>query len=477
MGAAHGLDIGGREADAAVVDLNRTRITRLLARGQSVELDWGLVLSPPTTPGGRGAGGSYRWVFYDPPRHEDGSRGRRVQRNARQLDDQVWLRIAADLAALEASMVAQATGTRLDATFEELARHWLGPARHPDWSADYAKKVRSVTTNWLLAKAITVATPSRGGRTASVPLSQMLLGDLTAATMIEALDHVRTQRAHGTYRVAHECATAILTWGVAIKWLPLGQVDTTDIKRAPDGRVSARRGGARGNINPVPKHDIPDLEQLLLPFHHWVGEHHGQAHRSLLDLLAFAGPRIGEALAAHADRLSRDDEGNGWLSVEERADKTSKRQAPPKHRKHRDVWIPAWLADELATIEPNRDGYLFGAAQGSTLPVDRWRTRRFDRWARDYGWEQLPDYCPHDDHDADGCSGQNRRRWRHSIHDWRHAAAVWQLFELRLDPEDVAQHLGHGDGYTLYQLYVGARPGRAQRAAKAVEELGDPRAR
>jgi len=141
------------------------------------------------------------------------------------------------------------------------------------------------------------------------------------------------------------------------------------------------------------------------------------------------------------------------------------------------VWVPSWIADDLATIEPNADGYIFGAAQGSTWPVGRWRSRRFDRWARDYGWEQLPDYCSHEDHDADSCRGQNRRRWRHSIHDWRHAAAVWQLFELRLDPEDVAQHLGHGDGYTLYQLYVGARPGRAQRAAKAVEELGDPRSR
>ena len=460
-----------------MVDLDPTRITRRLARGQSVELDWGLVLTPPKTPGARGAGGSYRWIFYDPPRREDGTLGTRVQRNARRLDDQTWLRIAADLSALEASMVAQATGTRLDATFDELARHWLEPARHPDWSADYAKKVHSVTTNWLLADTITIAAPGRGTRAGAIPLSQVLLGELTAAIVIEALDHVRTQRAHGTYRAAHECATAIVTWGVSIKWLPLGQIDTTDIKRAPDARVGARRGGARGNINPVPKNDIPDLERLLLPFHRWVGEHHGRDHRILLDLLAFAGPRIGEALATHVDRFSRDDEGNGWLSVEERADRTSKKQAPPKHRKHRDVWVPGWLADDLATIEPNRDGYLLGAAQGSTSPVDRWRSRRFDRWARDYGWEELPDYCYHDDHDADGCRGQNRRRWRHSIHDWRHAAAVWQLFELRLDPEDVAQHLGHGDGYTLYQLYVGARPGRAQRAAKAVEELGDPRSR
>ena len=460
-----------------MADPNRSRIERSLKRGQTVELEWGLVISAPSDPEGRGGGGSYRWSFYDPPVREDGTRGRRVQRTARRLDDQAWQRIESDLRALEDKMLAQATGTRLDATFEQLARHWLDPARHPDWSADYAKKVQSVTTTWLLADGITVELPRPGNPATPVAFAQVVLDELTPAIAVEALSHVRAQRAHGTYRVAHECLTGILGWGASINWLPVGFIDVVDIKRAPDPRAGARRAGARGNINPVPKDDIPDLEQLLLPFHRWVGEHHGQQHRILLDLLAFAGPRIGEALAAHVDRLHRDDEGNGWLSVEERADKTSKKQAPPKHRKHRDVWIPTWLADELAVVEPNRDGYLFGAAQGSTLPVDRWRTRRFDRWARGYGWEQLPDYCPHDDHDADGCPGQNRRRWRHSIHDWRHAAAVWQLFELRLDPEDVAQHLGHGDGYTLYQLYVGARPGRAQRAAKAVEELGDPRAR
>lgn len=134
-----------------MADLERTRIHRRLDRGQAVELDWGLVLSPPSCPGARGGGGSYRWIFYDPPVHEDGTRGERVQRTARELDDRAWLRIEGDLRALEAAMVAQGTGTRLDATFGELAAHWLEPTRHPDWSSDYAKKLRSVTTTWLLA--------------------------------------------------------------------------------------------------------------------------------------------------------------------------------------------------------------------------------------------------------------------------------------------------------------------------------------
>ena len=458
-----------------MADLDRNRIVRRLNRGQSVELDWGLVLTPPLEHGARGASGSYRWSFYNPPVREDGKRGKRVQRSARQLDESAWLRIEADVADLEAVMTAQSTGRPLATNFGQLAEHWLDPGRHPDWSRDYARKVTSVTTNWLLADSIVVVHRAPAARPEKVPLADMPLSEITAATAVEALHHVLEQRAYGTYRAAHECLTAILSWGTAIKWLPPGQIYLPDIKRAPDPRARARRTGSRGNISPVPKDDIPDLTDVLLPFHRWVEQHHGRDNRILLELLAFSGPRIGEALAAHVDRFQRDDEGNGWLSIEERADRNSKRQAPPKHRKQRDVWVPAWLADDLEKVAPNRDGYFFGAPQGATWPVVRWSSRRFDRWAEEYGWEQLSDYCNHHDHDRASCAGQNRRRWRYTPHDWRHAAAVWQLFELRLDPEDVAQHLGHGDGYTLYQLYVGARPGRARRAARAVDEQGDPR--
>jgi len=455
-------------------DQERARIERRLTRSGSVELDWGVVLSAPSQSGSRGANGSYRWTYYDPPLRADGTRGKRIFRTARALDHHAWTRIEADIRSLEAVMTAQATGTRLDATVAELAHHWLEPARHPDWSEDYAKKVRSVTMNWLLPERITVqSTASTRG---PVPFADVRLGELTPAVAMEALSHVRKERAFGTYRTAHECLTGILGWAVTIKWLPVGHVDVADIKRGPDPRVAARRAGARGNIAPVPKDDIPDLEERLLPFHRWVGEVQGHDERVLLDLLAFSGPRIGEALAAHVDRFSRDDEGNGWLSIEERASRHSKGQQPPKHRKHREVWVPAWLADDLAQVTPNKDGYLFGAKEGSTWPVARWNRRRFDRWAERYGWEELSDYCSHRGHDGAACSGQNRRRWRYSPHDWRHAAAVWQLFELRLDPEDVAAHLGHADGYTLYQLYVGARPGRSSRAAAAAHLAGDPRA-
>ena len=118
--------------------------------------------------------------------------------------------------------------TQLDATFGELAAHWLEPTRHPDWSESYSKKVASTTTNWLLAHHITVEV-GRNGRAARVPLAAVRLEDLTAAMALDALAHVRCQRAHGTYRTVHECLTAILNWGVTIRWIPVGYLDISDI--------------------------------------------------------------------------------------------------------------------------------------------------------------------------------------------------------------------------------------------------------
>jgi hypothetical protein len=262
---------------------------------------------------------------------------------------------------------------------------------------------------------------------------------------------------------------------MSVKWLPLGQIDTTDIKRAPDARVGPRRGGARGNINPVPKNDIPDLERLLLPFHRWVGEHHGRDHRILLDLLASPA----HASVKHSPHTSTGSPATTRATAGCRS--RSARTGPRRSRR------PPGIASTVTCGFPAGSPTTSPASSPTataTCSVLRRAPRR-----RSIGGVLAVStagpattagsscYCSHDGHDAVGSRGQNRRRWRHSIHDWRHAAAVWQLFELRLDPEDVAQHLGHGDGYTLYQLYVGARPGRAQRAAKAVEELGDPRIR
>ena len=85
---------------------------------------------------------------------------------------------------------------------------------------------------------------------------------------------------------------------------------------------------------------------------------------------------VGEALVLHESRWWRDADGNGWFDIEERADRTSKRRQPPKHRKHREMWVPAWLADDLEANGPRRDGWWFEAPEGGTWPVNRWRKRR-----------------------------------------------------------------------------------------------------
>ena len=464
-----------------------TLVVRKLKRGQPHELDWGVVLRPPTDPSSPGASGAYRWDYYDPPIREDGTRGARHGSSARDLAT-AWQRATAKANELEAKMRTQQTGHRLDMTFGALAVHYLDPARHPEWNGtSHASKVRSVTTNWLLADHITVSDPGSGGslrgspqQTTRLPLRDVPLRRLTAGALIEALSHVLDARAYGTYRTAHECATAIVTWAVTQRWAPAGWLDTRDVKRFADPRTAARRSSQRGALTPVPKDDIAPTDELLR-FRAIVEQRATKRDAILLDVLAFAGPRIGEALALHEDRWWRDHDGNGWFDIEERADRTSKRRQPPKHRKHREMWVPAWLADDLEAIGPGHGGWWFGAPDGETWPVDRWRKRRFDRWAETAGWPQRDNYCHHSladpAHDEASCplGGQDRRRWRWSMHAWRHHAACYQLFEIGLDPEDVAGHLGHRDGYSCWQLYVGARPHRELRLAAAAAKAGDPR--
>ena len=463
-------------------------VTRKLNRGQPHELDWGVVLRPPTDPSNPGAAGAYRWDYYDPPVREDGTRGVRRGSSARELST-AWHRATSKAAELEAKMRTQETGHRLDMTFGELAIHYLDPARHPEWNGtSHASKVRSVTSNWLLADHIRVTDPGWSGPSHRVPDSagrlpvrDIPLRQLTAGILIEALSYVLDARAYGTYRTAHECATAIVSWAVTQRWAPPGWIDTHDIKRLADPRSAARRIGQRGALTPVPKDDIAPTDELLR-FRAIVAQSATKRDAILFDLLAFAGPRIGEALALHESRWWRDADGNGWFDIEERADRTSKRRQPPKHRKHREMWVPAWLADDLEAIGAGPDGWWFGAPEGGTWPVDRWRKRRFDRWANMVDWPQRADYCHHSSadpaHQAATCpnNGQDRRRWRWSMHAWRHHAACYQLFEVALDPEDVASHLGHRDGYSCWQLYVGARPRRELRLAAAAAKVGDPRA-
>ncbi|MDP8931080.1 MAG: hypothetical protein M3O70_21535 [Actinomycetota bacterium] len=459
-------------------------VVRKMRRGETHELDWGVVLRPPTDPFSAGAAGSYRWDYYDPPVREDGTRGKRKGSSARDLET-AWVKVTGKVAELEAKMRAQQTGYRLDMTFGQLALHYLDPKRHPEWNGDnHASTVRSITTNWLIADDITVVDPDCNQSAAEgseqvprVPLRHIPLRKLTASLMIEALGHVLQARAFGTYRTAHESATAIVTWAVTQKWAPAGWLDTRDIKRVADPRMSARRKGQRGNVSPVPKDDIAPLEELLR-FRAHVEKVATERDVLLMDLLAFCGPRIGEVLALHESRWWRDHDANGWSTS--RSGRRRPRRGSPHPSTASIGRCGCHPGSPTMSRRPGRAGWWFGAAQGGTWPVDRWRTRRFERWAVELGWPER-DYCRHSqdaqDHGEESCprGGQDRRRWRWSLHAWRHHAACYQLSELGLDPEDVADHLGHSDGYSCWQMYVGARPRRERRLAAAAARAGDPR--
>ncbi|MCU1499714.1 MAG: integrase family protein [Acidimicrobiales bacterium] len=59
--------------------------------------------------------------------------------------------------------------------------------------------------------------------------------------------------------------------------------------------------------------------------------------------------------------------------------------------------------------------------------------------------------------------GEGNKGWRWTgaaewtVHDLRHAAACWMLFDLHLDPAVVAEKLGHADPAFTVKRYVGVR--------------------
>lgn len=59
--------------------------------------------------------------------------------------------------------------------------------------------------------------------------------------------------------------------------------------------------------------------------------------------------------------------------------------------------------------------------------------------------------------------GQHDQGWRWTgsakwtVHDLRHVAACWMLFDLGLDPAIVAEKLGHADPAFTVKRYVGIR--------------------
>lgn len=120
-------------------------------------------------------------------------------------------------------------------------------------------------------------------------------------------------------------------------------------------------------------------------------------HGLVVQLLAYAGLRVGEAFALRRRYVNLDD---GRLVVAESLTEVAGRHTfdTPKSHQRREVTLPAFVVDELrahlsATVDTGPDALLFVGRTGRALHYNSWRRSRFDPAVLAAG---LVDVTPHD---------------------------------------------------------------------------------
>lgn len=449
------------------------------------DLGLGVVLRAPKDIGARGGSASYRVEHRDEPVIPGRPMAKRRQSYRRDLEVAYALALE-----LSEEMRDRASGTYVeyatDTLFGEVVRRWYD-SPHPRWGEQYPAKVRSLLRNWVVAESVTII---RRGRRHPVPIAELPIGGLRADDYNQALEHVRRARAYRTYTEVHGLVVQIVKWAVTNQYLrPTDMTVVHQLPLAvPDGDEEQPRGSAR----PVDDEAIPPAA-MIQGLAETAERLFDTRTRLLVDLLAYTGLRISEALALrNDDRFVHDEMSGVWrLHVREQVHKTHRRTLPPKWRKRRWAFVPSWLGPELAQLlDDTATGALLFPSPGRRVrgadgriervgvglhPYDAWSRRRWEKMAEaTAGWPEREDWWPPDAGSAPRGT-QSERRWRWSTHSLRHHAATFMLNDLGLDPDDVASFLGHRSGRQVWEMYVRVRPDLYGRASAASRRAGDPR--
>ena len=443
-----------------------------LARGEVVVFPCGVSLSPPVKPkvegqpAARGGAGCYRVNYYEG--------GKRRQPSRRELDA-AWTLAVDAVQRLRADRASSNAGQPVR-TFDELCVDYLNPALHTTWSVDYPDKVTSLLRCWLRAPKIVVTKPD--GR--RCPLAEVRLEELTTPMLTEACSYALQEKSYSTYKEVHVLAGALAKWAKTRKFLPGASDLGEDFKRASDPQKDEEfseeeeDGGDVGEIDVsskwVPPERIPPTSELER-FGEAMGETFGWRQRALVELLMWAGFRIGEALALRNNHRLRWDEDDQawWVWVDRRVRRWSSKTAPPKWRKKREVLVPNFLNGTMEELIENteRNAPFFPAPRGGLIPPGRWHGRWFTPVAEALSWPELEAYL-------DG--SVTERRWLWPPHSTRHHAATWMLSPdgYGFSEDDVAKLLGHRSGRQVWEMYGHARPDLGGRALQAMRRNGGP---
>ena len=226
------------------------------------------------------------------------------------------------------------------------------------------------------------------------------------------------------------------------------------VTRGGKKRTTTRKGD---HLKEVTAEDVPSTD-LLIAVRDAPALHTLPYGPLLIELLAAAGPRIGEALAVRPKDLTWND--NGGVAKIHRQVVTygdTHDFGLPKGGIIRNTYIPPVtstgyeLANELKTwadhitAQSGEDAPLFATPTGKYFRQTNLTRKVWNEARTQAGW-------PESDHPEKG-------GFEWSYHALRHYAARWWIYEMGMDIADASNLLGHADTSITMKVYAGPRGG------------------
>jgi integrase len=264
------------------------------------------------------------------------------------------------------------------------------------------------------------------------------------------LDRARRTLAPSTVQNVGAAMRSLVTFAFKNRWLPREADPMWLVRYSPRAEI---QGEAIGHIT---RSSLPTDRQCAALFAALESAGHHQ-WAVAMNLKHRSGVRWGELIALRSSDL--DFEGSRVVRVERAVEqsRTGLALKSTKNRQRRATTFPGSLADPLRELcdrverQTGSDGLLFPSATGG-YANRRTFQRTFARAAREAGWPMKRD---------------TSSIWH--VHDLRHVAACWLLFDVKLDPAAVSTLLGHANAAFTLSRYVGVRGDLAATASAATD--------
>lgn len=264
------------------------------------------------------------------------------------------------------------------------------------------------------------------------------------------LDRARRTLAPSTVQNVGAAMRSLVTFAFKNRWLPREADPMWLVRYSPRAEI---QGEAIGHIT---RSSLPTDKQCAALFAALESAGHHQ-WAVAMNLKHRSGVRWGELIALRPSDLDFD--GSRVVRVERAVEqsRTGLALKSTKNRQRRATTFPGSLADPLRELcdrverQGGNDALLFSSATGG-YANRRTFQRTFARAALEAGWPMK----------------RNTSSIWH-VHDLRHVAACWLLFDVKLDPAAVSTLLGHANAAFTLSRYVGVRGDLAATASAATD--------